>query len=104
MTRKTPQYGHPPIDMQRVSSSGELGEPGTFYWSVADNGNRTLVLMIPCNGPAARTYSRWTIDHPNHCNASWSWDGDEDKPTLNPSLHAVGIWHGCVRNGQLIEA
>ena len=26
--------------------------------------------------------------------ASWEWDGDIDAPTLSPSVHNVGHWHG----------
>lgn len=31
-------------------------------------------------------------------------DGDPIRPTLSPSLHVVGEWHGWVRNGELVEA
>ena len=31
----------------------------------------------------------------------WGWDGNEDKPTLTPSIHHVGVWHGFLRAGRL---
>ena len=31
------------------------------------------------------------------------WDGNEDKPTITPSIHAVGCWHGWCRNGRLVS-
>lgn len=43
----------------------------------------------------------WTINHRNHCNAQWSLSGTHDKPTLSPSLHWVGMWHGFLQNGFL---
>lgn len=79
---------------------------GDFYWDTR-GGKRTLVLALPCKNKYrvdTWLYSRWTIDHKNHCDAQWSWDGDEEKPTLSPSLHAVGIWHGWVQQGILRES
>lgn len=102
----TPRHGHKPIEMRRVDPEDGLQQVGDFYWSVnSGNGKRRLVLAIPDKEfEKGWGYSRWSIDHPNHCNAQWSWDGNEDKPTLTPSLHAVTTWHGWVRNGQLVEA
>lgn len=100
----TPRYGHAPAPMRRRENSDKLCELGDFCWQVGGTGKRTLVVLIPSNGPSGRVYSRWTIDHENHCGASWSWDGNEHLPTLSPSLHAVGTWHGYVRSGQLVEA
>jgi hypothetical protein len=31
----------------------------------------------------------------------WAWDGNEEKPTINPSIHLVGCWHGYLRAGKL---
>lgn len=33
----------------------------------------------------------------------WGWDGNQDKPTLTPSIHWVDFWHGFMRNGKLIS-
>ena len=33
----------------------------------------------------------------------WGWDGNEDKPTLMPSIHVPGVWHGYLRNGVLVS-
>lgn len=108
----TPRYGHAPIAMRRVKGwthDGDLDDDdhiervGDFFWEQKDRG-RVLVVAIPCSSKSGWTYSKWTIDHKNHCDAQWSWNGNEDRPTLNPSLHAVGVWHGWVRDGQLVEA
>jgi hypothetical protein len=96
----TPRSGHAPIVMHRVD--GCPSKVGEFKWRVTD-GKRVLVLAIPY-GRDRYVLSEWTIDHKNDCNAQWSWDKNEEKPTLHPSLHAVGVWHGWVRNGMLREA
>lgn len=100
---QTPRHGHAPIKMRRVSDSARLRHRGDFCWQVGESGKRTLVVMIPGERNEAQ-YSRWTIGHKNHCGASWSWNGNLDVPTLKPSLHAVGEWHGFIRNGFLVEA
>ena len=41
------------------------------------------------------------IDRKNPCGARWSLSGTRDKPTLSPSLHWVGMWHGYLRDGNL---
>lgn len=30
---------------------------------------------------------------------SWDWDGNLEAPTLTPSVHHVGHWHGFLRAG-----
>lgn len=31
----------------------------------------------------------------------WGWDGNEDKPTITPSIHSIGRWHGWLKAGKL---
>ena len=31
----------------------------------------------------------------------WGWDGNQEKPTLTPSIHAPGQWHGYLKAGRL---
>lgn len=32
---------------------------------------------------------------------SWEYDGKEDRPTLTPSVHYIGRWHGWFRAGRM---
>lgn len=34
----------------------------------------------------------------------WAWDGNKEKPTLTPSINVIGVWHGWLRAGKLIDA
>lgn len=34
---------------------------------------------------------------------SWEWDGNEEKPTLKPSVHTRGHWHGWIKNGRMVS-
>lgn len=33
----------------------------------------------------------------------WYWNGNVEKPTLDPSLLAAGEWHGYLRGGRLVS-
>jgi hypothetical protein len=71
---------------------------------------RPITVMLPAAGHACS----WCIDqHPTDSpDGGWQVDVDLDslivgqKPriTVNPSMHAVGIWHGWLRDGVLTEA
>lgn len=100
---ETPRYEHPPILMRLRIDGKELEKAGDFRWSVDNSGKRKLVLMIPASGNNV-CYSTWSIGRPDDRGTSWTWDGNTARPTLRPSLHAVGVWHGWVRNGFLVEA
>lgn len=30
----------------------------------------------------------------------WKWNGDFDKPTIEPSIHTIGRWHGWLTHGR----
>lgn len=36
--------------------------------------------------------------------ATWGWNGNKEKPTLEPSINTIGIWHGWLRDGNLVTA
>ena len=96
----------PDEDIEAVHAGG----PGAFCW-LRDGEFRSLYLFLP--QPAG--VSRWAIrPHELPNGHSWEWDGDEDRPTLSPSLHVISrgwpereipeetLWHGWVRNGELV--
>lgn len=45
----------------------------------------------------------WPISAP-----TWEWDGNEQAPTLSPSINCNGNggcgWHGHMKAGKLVEA
>lgn len=43
----------------------------------------------------------WNVDKKNICNAQWALSGTREAPTLSPSLHWVGMWHGWLKDGFL---
>ena len=108
----TPKHGHAPIAMRRRSHLSrspmfELERVGDFRWGKLRDSRgyfpRALIAAIPTPPDAHLGWLdyAWEVEGEG---ARWTWDGDEDKPTLEPSLHAIGVWHGWARDGKLIEA
>lgn len=101
---KTPRYDHAPITMRLRNPPNMPEQPGDFYWRIDDRQRRLLVLAVPAPNPKGWLLCEWTIDHPNAGGYRWKWDLDVMKPTLEPSIHWIGIYHGWVQAGKLREA
>lgn len=44
--------------------------------------------------------------HPHRPGNGWSWDGDRDRPTVNPSIQHIDRkcgWHGWLRCGEFVS-
>lgn len=74
-------------------------QPGDFCWGEANaDGTRDLYIVLPGEkNPDAIRVQRGAPGG----NRVWGWDGNEDQPTLQPSIHYVGHWHGYLRAGRL---
>ncbi len=97
--------------MVRVATRDEVwpdGPVGAFSWgwcAVDGQSYRVLHSKSP-NG----TYSALPIaPTPPDVTCSWNWDGNEDKPTLTPSVyHNRGAgdnteWHGHFTAGRMVS-
>ena len=77
-------------------SLNETGQAGDWY--LDDVPQPELIwIWIPKAGVTI-----WELSP--HCDGyhpCWKWDGNRDAPTLTPSLHLVGTWHGWMKNGRL---
>lgn len=65
-----------------------------------------MMIMMPVNWGKDGVLengipAEWTVSGPNQNGAQWSLSGSKDKPTLSPSLHWVGVWHGFLTDGFL---
>ncbi len=73
---------------------------GEYYFGIDGQGQRFFTGMLPgqtvCIIPL-----RPVITAGLNGGRYWDWDGNEDKPTLTPSINAVGSWHGWVRAGRM---
>lgn len=37
----------------------------------------------------------------NASDATWTWNGNFDKPTFNPSVHCIGYCHSTITDGMI---
>lgn len=82
------------IETRRVKF-GEMSQPGDFTF---DDDFSHIYLWLPgLNGPESLQIQRGESDK----DRIWGWDGNEDKPTLTPSIQTIGHWHGFLRAGRL---
>ena len=81
------------LEELRDSTRSGVGD----WWIDRDGHN--IYLRIP--GDDSPT--RWPFKESLPNGACWKWDGNRDKPTITPSLHLVGVWHGWMKNGELIS-
>ncbi len=102
---ETPRHGHAPIKMNLVENEDDVEALGDYWLDEAGD----IWLVIPSPDKSGR-FGRHggTMIHLPLCQGekkptAWLWDGNRSKPTITPSVHTHGHWHGWVRQGQLIE-
>lgn len=88
------------IQLRRVDRSAEFAV-GDFCFERHENGKVFFVMRLPgqWSETAWPVVRMAKVDGPCSNPGPWNWDGNEEKPTLRPSLHHVGVWHGFVENG-----
>jgi hypothetical protein len=71
---------------------------GAFEFMTAPHGQRRFVFVCPGRCKALTFIAiRPVVDGSPQ---SWEWDGNAEAPTLSPSIHHVGCWHGWLRHGE----
>lgn len=81
----------------RKAEYGVLEKPGDFCF---DRDFETLYIWLPgMKGPDSLRIQK---GEPGGVRI-WGWDGNEEKPTIKPSIHALGEWHGFLQNGKLVS-
>lgn len=93
--------------LQDVDADEREDVPGGFTFYVkAESGDqpRGMIYTCPCGCKrrGALPFRPTTGDDVGR--ASWEWDGNREVPTLNPSVHHVGHWHGWLKAGFWTQA
>lgn len=75
------------------------GPEGSFFIDRERASKPALYVRLPKDSMVSRLplYEGEGIEH------SWRLRGTDDKPTLNPSINAVGVWHGWLTDGRFTE-
>lgn len=88
-----------PVPLKLVDSLVHLWcqdrlQGGEFEWSL-DAAGMKVGLRIAC--PGCKSVCATPFQGP----VAWQWDGNEEKPTITPSINHVGCWHGWLKEGVL---
>lgn len=85
-----------PVKAQRFEDIDAVaGQAGAFeYYKAGERYPAGMIYCCPCGCGATGS-----LAFRPHASPSWDWDGDVDAPTLSPSVHHVGHWHGWLKEG-----
>ncbi len=87
------------IKANKVLGWDECKNPGDWFFAKE---HKAILFMCPSGCGQMRSILIGPLD--NH--PYWIWDGNEDNPTLTPSIQVVleCRWHGFLRNGEWVNA
>lgn len=70
-------------------------QAGAFeFYKSGDRERAGIIYICPCGCGATGALAFRPAPPP-----SWEWNGSVEAPTLTPSVHHVGHWHGFLTNG-----
>jgi len=84
------------VDCRKVGFGG-MEKVGDFTFD--EQFNHIYVWLPGVSGPDALSIVKGTAQ----ARRVWGWDGNEDKPTLTPSILCPNQWHGHLINGRLVS-
>lgn len=86
-------------------------QPGDFWWGReavrledgTEHGYRVMWAKWPdgCFGCIPIEPVPDPVKSSRYARPTWGWDQNERAPTLTPSIHHIGHWHGWVRAGRM---
>ncbi|WP_119270843.1 DUF6527 family protein [Taklimakanibacter deserti] len=89
---------HLPNDADFYGEYGCGKVPGSFRYD-----GKIFRFCCPC-GCGSVGPLRAGIGHKPSESPSWQFNGNYEAPTLYPSVHDVGHWHGWLRDGLWVQA
>jgi len=83
------------VKFGKIAGTGGIEKVGDFCF---DDTFTHIYIWIPgTSGPDALGIQKGPPGGPR----VWGWDGNKEKPTLVPSIHAPDLWHGYLTAGRL---
>lgn len=86
--------------LEDLNDNGQFGD-----WCFFSEKGRDYIMIRCPDGSERGSVTAWRLRPvPDPNDNDWQWDGNREAPTLTPSLHWVGVWHGWLRAGALVSA
>ena len=88
--------------MRKVANMEAVKEVGDWYIrDMGDGREKHMIVKLP--GQASICSLLLGDGTPASVHPSWKWNGRDDKPSLLPSVNVVGLWHGWIKDGELVS-
>lgn len=94
----------PPVTATHFATRDEFfadRTPGAVYVARDDDGSGEVSFWYrcPCGCGSKAPLMAGKGFKPSGPGATWNWNGSIEKPTLTPSVHHIGHWHGWLTDG-----
>lgn len=85
-------------NLSDLSANGNVGD-----WCFSRTG-KSIFICYPYPDEIRGRIAHITIftELKEKVHIGWLWNGDREKPTIEPSIHIPGIWRGHLQEGKLI--
>lgn len=87
-----------PLVIFKTGEEAHAHGPGGCVWEEDES---SLYVVLP--GANDLDCIQCTRNPDEKAPRVWILTGDKEKPTLHPSLHMVGQWHGWLKDGVLVS-
>ena len=105
------------VEARRIRDPSPVNDgarsPGDFAWEFDfthfDHGAKpedeqlTLYFCLPGETRWSPIHVKRGAPDPDPNKLIWGWDGNFDQPSVAPSIHWVGHWHGYLTNGRFVS-
>jgi len=96
-----------PVKATKVEDAYKSDIPGAFNFRKVEGEDfwGYIRFKCPCGCGSFSSLSVGLNTKPSNAgHATWQWDGNEETPTLQPSIHHIDHWHGWLENGIFRDA
>jgi hypothetical protein len=94
-----------PVQCTHCQTRDEVKKTGDYWINRNDPKRPMFMIMLPHDTiPSYLRLYKVRREDGEEDRSWWELTGPDEKPTLTPSLHNPGVWHGHLRDGQLVLA
>lgn len=95
-----------PVKAQYFVDLPEDDAPRGAFTYFVDGSNQVvgMIYVCPCGCGQQGSLRFRPLPPDEQRHASWEWNGNKETPTLSPSVHHVGHWHGWLQDGEWRQA
>lgn len=96
-----------PVDIAKLRGFDDDLKPGQFAFGQEEGRGDVIWFSCPCGCGSLSCLpvgNKFKPERSSDQRATWEWDGNAEMPTLSPSIHHIGHWHGWLKQGFFVQA